>query len=71
MARFYFTLLSLILMFHRVSAQETHGIEPAVIEISYSIKQLDRYDNFILRCGKNISQYFSLYRLKSQDIMYT
>ena len=70
MARFYFTLLSLILMFHRVSAQETHGIEPAVIEISYSIKQLDRYDNFILRCGKNISQYFSLYRLKSQDIMY-
>ena len=48
MARFYFTLLSLILMFHRVSAQETHGIEPAVIEISYSTNQLDRYDNFIL-----------------------
>ena len=40
-------------------AQETHVIEPAELEIVYSVKEQPHWDTYIFRCGRNVSQYFS------------
>ena len=40
-------------------AQETHVIEPAILEITYNVTHGKDKDIYALRCGKNVSQYFS------------
>jgi len=41
------------------SGQETHIIEPSILEICYHTKYLNSYDDYALRIGKNVSEYFS------------
>ena len=40
-------------------AQETHVIEPSILEITYNVTHGKDKDIYALRCGKNVSQYFS------------
>ena len=49
---------------HLCVAQETHTIEPAEFEITYSIKEQPFWDIYIFRCGKKASQYFCQAKLK-------
>ena len=48
-------MLSLLSCF----GQETHIIEPSMLEICYHTKYLNSYDDYALRIGKNVSEYFS------------
>ena len=48
-------MLSLLSCF----GQETYIIEPSILEISYHTQYLNSYDDFALRVGKNVSEYFS------------
>ena len=41
-------------------AQETHVIEPSILEITYNVTHGKDKDIYALRCGKNVSQYFSI-----------
>ena len=50
------------------SAQETRIIEPAVIEINYRVRHNTDNDLYALRCGKTVSQYFSLAKLRSDSL---
>lgn len=50
-------------------AQETHIIEPAELEITYSIKEPGFWDTYIFRYGKNVSQYFSCHSLKEDKML--
>jgi hypothetical protein len=53
-------LTSMILAsFSYCQAQETHVIEPAILEITYNVTHGKDKDIYALRCGKNVSQYFS------------
>ena len=49
-------------------AQETHTIEPAVLEVRYQVEQGKNKDVYTLRCGKNVSQYFSLNKLRDDSL---
>ena len=50
-------------------AQETHMIEPTILEISYNSHQLKYDDSYILRVGKNVSQFFSSERYRFDSLM--
>ena len=50
-------------------AQETHVIEPAELEIVYSVKEQPHWDTYIFRCGRNVSQYFSQPALQSDKML--
>ena len=53
------TIISFIMLafsVHLCVAQETHTIEPAEFEITYSIKEQPFWDIYIFRCGKKASQ---------------
>lgn len=50
-------------------AQETHIIEPAELEIVYSVKEQPHWDTYIFRCGRNVSQYFSQPALQSDKML--
>lgn len=50
------------------AAQETHIIEPAVLEVRYQVEQGKNKDVYTLRCGKNVSQYFSLNKLRDDSL---
>lgn len=50
------------------SAQETRIIEPAVIEINYRVRHNTDNDLYALRCGKTVSQYFSLAKLRNDSL---
>lgn len=54
---------------HLCVAQETHTIEPAEFEITYSIKEQPHWDTYIFRCGRNVSQYFSQPALQSDKML--
>ncbi len=41
-------------------AQSTHVIEPAIMEVRYNVVQGKNKDAFAFRCGKTVSQYFSV-----------
>lgn len=41
-------------------AQETHVIEPAILEVRYKVQYGKDKDEYALRCGKQTSQYFSM-----------
>lgn len=61
------TIISFIMLafsVHLCVAQETHTIEPAEFEITYSIKEPPFWDIYIFRCGKKASQYFCQAKLK-------
>ena len=50
-------------------AQETHIIEPAELEITFSTKEYAFGDTYTFRCGKNVSQYFSISELQHQKML--
>ena len=50
-------------------AQETHIIEPAELEIIFSTKEYAFWDTYTFRCGKNVSQYFSISELQHQKML--
>ena len=49
-------------------AQETHVIEPSILEVSYEVTHEKDKDMFALRCGKNVSQYFSINKLRDDSL---
>ena len=49
-------------------AQSTHPIEPSILEVRYNIVQGKNRDVYALRCGKNVSQYFSIYNLRTDSL---
>ena len=57
-------MLSLLSCF----GQETHIIEPSILEISYHTQYLNHYDDYALRIGKNVSEYFSYHNLRSDSL---
>ena len=57
-------MLSLLSCF----GQETHIIEPSILEISYHTKYLNKHDDFALRVGKNVSEYFSYHTLRFDSL---
>ena len=57
-------MLSLLSCF----GQETHIIEPSILEICYHTKYLNSYDDFALRVGKNVSEYFSYHKLRFDSL---
>ncbi|GAB6975196.1 GLPGLI family protein [Prevotella falsenii] len=50
-------------------AQETRVIEPAELEITFSTKEYAFWDTYTFRCGKNVSQYFSISELQHQKML--
>lgn len=66
------TIISFIMLafnVHLCVAQETHVIEPAELEIVYSVKEQPHWDTYIFRCGRNVSQYFSQPALQSDKML--
>ena len=57
-------MLSLLSCF----GQETHIIEPSILEICYHTKYLNKHDDFALRVGKNVSEYFSYHTLRFDSL---
>ena len=49
-------------------AQETHVIEPSILEVRYEVTHEKDKDMFALRCGKNVSQYFSVGKLRDDSL---
>jgi GLPGLI family protein len=49
-------------------AQETHVIEPSILEVRYEVTHEKDKDMYVLRCGKNVSQYFSLNKLRDDSL---
>ena len=49
-------------------AQETHVIEPSILEVRYEVTHEKDKDMYALRCGKNVSQYFSLNKLRDDSL---
>jgi GLPGLI family protein len=52
-----------------MNAQTTHDIEPAVLEVKYDVRQGVNKDLYCLRCGKKVSEYFSLNRLRNDSLI--
>ena len=50
------------------TAQETHIIEPSILEVRYEVTHEKDKDMFALRCGKNVSQYFSVNNLRDDSL---
>ena len=51
-----------------VMAQETHVIEPSLLEVRYQVTHGSDKDIYALRCGKNVSQYFSINKLRDDSL---
>ena len=49
-------------------AQETHVIEPSILEVRYEVTYENDKDMFALRCGKNVSQYYSVGKLRDDSL---
>ena len=50
------------------TAQETHVIESSILEVRYEVTHEKDKDMYALRCGKNVSQYFSLNKLRDDSL---
>ena len=61
----YFLLMFAVM---HVNAQETHIIEPSHLEVLYKVSVPKSNSKFALRCGKNVCQYISLYKLRSDSL---
>ena len=68
-SKFFLIVLLFILNAVMCYAQETHVIEPAELEIVYSVKEQPHWDTYIFRCGRNVSQYFSQPALQSDKML--
>lgn len=53
------------------TAQETHVIEPAILEVRYDSWQEEHDDSYILRIGKTANQFFSFFRYRTDSLMFT
>ena len=53
------------------NAQESHVIEPAILEVRYDSWQEEHDDSYILRIGKTANQFFSYYRYRTDSLMFT
>lgn len=51
-----------------IKAQQTHVIEPAVMEVNYHVIFGHNYDDYALRIGKNVSQFFSYNKLRFDSL---
>lgn len=49
-------------------AQANHVIEPSILQLSYHVNQGKFKDDYILRIGKNVSQYFSYSNLRNDSL---
>ena len=63
------TFLALLCFSVHVCAQETHVIEPSHLEVLYKVSVPKSNSKFALRCGKNVCQYISLYRLRNDSLV--
>ena len=63
------SFLMLIFSVQCCYAQEIHVIEPAELEITFSTKEYAFWDTYTFRCGKNVSQYFSISELQHQKMV--
>ena len=52
-------------------AQETHVIEPAILEVRYESWQEEHDDAYILRVGKTANQFFSFFQNRTDSLDYT
>ena len=55
----HFLYLILLMMPNLLHAQSSHVIESAQLEVKYSVHCGKDADSYLLRCGKNTSEYFS------------
>ena len=62
------TFLALLCFSVHVYAQETHVIEPSHLEVLYKVSVPKSNSKFALRCGKNVCQYISLYKLRNDSL---
>ena len=53
------------------SAQETHVIEPAILEVRYDSWQEKEDDSFILRVGKTANQFFCYNHYRTDSLQNT
>lgn len=65
------TMIVMLATFLATYAQETHVIEPAVLEVRYDSWQEEHDDSYILRVGKTASQFFSFFRYRTDSLMFT
>ena len=63
------SFLMLIFSVQCCLAQENHVIEPTELEITFSTKEYAFWDTYTFRCGKNVSQYFSISELQHQKML--
>ncbi|MBF1513933.1 MAG: GLPGLI family protein, partial [Prevotella pallens] len=52
-SKFFLIVLPFMLNAVMCYAQKTHIIEPAELEITYSVKEQPHWDTYIFRCGRN------------------
>ena len=52
----------------KLSAQSTTPIESSILEVRYIVTHKSDKDMFALRCGKNVSQYFSVGKLRDDSL---
>ena len=61
-------IILMCLMVSFAFAQSTHIIEPAILEVHYKVTHGKQKDEYALRCGKNVSQYFSINKLRDDSL---
>ena len=61
-------LLSALAVWTCGFAQETHVIEPAILEVRYDSWQEEHDDSYILRTGKTNCQFFSYFRYRTDSL---
>ena len=66
--KLYSVCITFMLSLLSCSGQETHIIEPSILEICYHTKYLNSYDDYALRIGKNVSEYFSYHTLRFDSL---
>lgn len=49
-------------------AQNTHVIEPSIMEANYQVKYKQMVDYYVLRIGKSVCQYFSYEKYRSDSL---
>lgn len=68
MIKLYTFCITFMLSLLSCFGQETHIIEPSILEICYHTKYLNSYDDYALRIGKNVSEYFSYHSLRFDSL---
>lgn len=68
MSKHIFVLYLLMCCASSLSAQSTHVIELAIIEVRYNVVHGTDKDQYAYRCGRNVSQYFSVNNLRDDSL---